>query len=325
MLFFVTKKKGIFDIHHENQFIPSIKRNEKRNGLTFEQALNTVLRQLEVEGCRERTLHDYKLIANYYMKQSNVIYLEDITEGTIRDWLMSMDVKNSTRLTRLKCFKAFLSRCYDNGWFSTKFWRNIKIRVDEPIKEGATDKDVDLLLSVLQYDNFLDVRNVCAVLLMYRCGLRIGTIARMEESCVDFEKMQLNLDGKILKNHKGLIVPINEQMAYLLKVLIKQNEIIRNEYKENNNLLFITIKGKATNNSITSNSIQRQLRKYTLEFGIKNINPHALRRGFAKNLYNKSNNILLVSKALGHADLSVTTKYLHTDLQDISDELKDYL
>lgn len=321
----MTKKKGIFDIHHENQFIPSIKRNEKRNGLTFEQALNTVLRQLEVEGCRERTLHDYKLIANYYMKQSNVIYLEDITEGTIRDWLMSMDVKNSTRLTRLKCFKAFLSRCYDNGWFSTKFWRNIKIRVDEPIKEGATDKDVDLLLSVLQYDNFLDVRNVCAVLLMYRCGLRIGTIARMEESCVDFEKMQLNLDGKILKNHKGLIVPINEQMAYLLKVLIKQNEIIRNEYKENNNLLFITIKGKATNNSITSNSIQRQLRKYTLEFGIKNINPHALRRGFAKNLYNKSNNILLVSKALGHADLSVTTKYLHTDLQDISDELKDYL
>lgn len=321
----MTKKKGIFDIHHENQFIPSIKRNEKRNGLTFEQALNTVLRQLEVEGCRERTLHDYKLIANYYMKQSNVIYLEDITEGTIRDWLMSMDVKNSTRLTRLKCFKAFLSRCYDNGWFSTKFWRNIKIRVDEPIKEGATDKDVDMLLSVLQYDNFLDVRNVCAVLLMYRCGLRIGTIARMEESCVDFEKMQLNLDGKILKNHKGLIVPINEQMAYLLKVLIKQNEIIRNEYKENNNLLFITIKGKATNNSITSNSIQRQLRKYTLEFGIKNINPHALRRGFAKNLYNKSNNILLVSKALGHADLSVTTKYLHTDLQDISDELKDYL
>lgn len=325
MLFFVTKKKGIFEIQHENQFIPSIKQNEKRNGLTVEQALKTVLRQLEVEGCRERTLHDYNLIVNYYIKQSNVIYLEDITESTVRNWLMSMDVKNSTRLTRLKCFKAFLSRCYDNGWFSNKWWRNIKIRVDEPIKEGATDKDVDMLLSVLQYNNFLDLRNICAVLLMYRCGLRIGTIARMEESCVDFEKMQLNLDGKLLKNHKGLIVPINEQMAYLLKVLIKQNEIIRNEYKENNNLLFITIKGRATNNSITSNSIQRQLRKYTLEYGIKNINPHALRRGFAKNLYNKSNNILLVSKALSHSDLSITTKYLHTDLQKISDELKDYL
>ena len=137
--------------------------------------------------------------------------------------------------------------------------------------------------------------------------------------------MQLKLDGQLMKNHKGLILPIDEQMAYLISVLIKQNEMIRNEYKEDNELLFITIKGTATNNSITSNSIQRQLRKYTLKYGIKNINPHALRRGFAKNLYDKSNNILLVSKALGHADLSVTTKYLHADLQGIADELKDYL
>lgn len=321
----MSKRKGIFDVKIDNSFVPSIKREKKRESITIEQALNTVLRQLEVEGCRERTLHDYNTIVNYFINQSKVIYLEDVNDNLIRDWLMSMNVKNSTRLTRLKCFKAFLARCYDNGWFQTKFWKNIKIRVDEPIKEGATDEDVNMLLSVLDYSNFLDLRNACAILLMYRCGLRIGTIARLKESNIDFQKMQLKLDGQLMKNHKGLILPIDEQMAYLISVLIKQNEMIRNEYKEDNELLFITIKGTATNNSITSNSIQRQLRKYTLKYGIKNINPHALRRGFAKNLYDKSNNILLVSKALGHADLSVTTKYLHADLQGIADELKDYL
>lgn len=69
---------------------------------------------------------------------------------------------------------------------------------------------------------------------MYRCGVRIGTIARMKESNVDFEKLQLNLDGELMKNHKGLILPIDEQMAYLLNILMKQNEMIRKEYKEEN-------------------------------------------------------------------------------------------
>ncbi|MGY3186782.1 tyrosine-type recombinase/integrase [Lysinibacillus sp. TE18511] len=197
--------------------------------------------------------------------------------------------------------------------------------MDTEIKEGATDEDVNLLLSVLDYTKFLDLRNATAILLMYRCGLRIGTIARMKEKHVDFVNQRLQLDGEVMKNHKGLILPLDEQLTYLLQVMIKQNRLIRDEYKERNDNLFITIKGKPTSNSITSNSIQKQLRKYTLKYGIKNMNPHALRRGFAKNLYAKSNDLLLVSKALGHNDLSVTTKYLHTELTDVSDKLRNYL
>lgn len=180
----MTKRKGIFDVTYEHPFMPFVQHQDKRVGLTIEQALNTVLRQMEVEGCRERTLFDYNVIVTNFMKQSKIMFIDDITDNSIRDWLMSMDVKNSTRLTRLKCLKAFLSRCYDNGWFKFKFWKNIKVRVDTPIKEGATDDDVNLILSLLDYNDFLDLRNAAAILIMYRCGLRIGTIARMKESHV---------------------------------------------------------------------------------------------------------------------------------------------
>lgn len=206
-----------------------------------------------------------------------------------------------------------------------KFWRSVNIKVDTEIKEGATDEDVNLLLSVLDYTKFLDLRNATAILLMYRCGLRIGTIARMKEKHVDFVNLRLQLDGEVMKNHKGLILPLDEQMSVLLQIMLKQNNLIRDEYKEVNDNLFIKIKGKPTTNSITSNSIQKQLRNYTVKYEIKNINPHALRRGFAKKLYTKSNDLLLVSKALGHNDLSVTTKYLHTELTDVSDKLRNYL
>ncbi|RHW33406.1 site-specific integrase [Lysinibacillus yapensis] len=321
----MTKKKGIFDIQIEQPLIQVRKRQEKRNEITIEQALWVILKQLEVSGCRERTLYDYSTIVHYFIRDTKVEYLIDITSDIIYSWLAQMNVKNTTKLTRLKCFKAFLGRCFDNGWFANKFWRSVNIKVDTEIKEGATDEDVNFLLSVLDYTKFIDLRNATAILLMYRCGLRIGTIARMREKHVDLIGRKLQLDGDVMKNHKGLILPLDEQTTYLLEVLIKQNRLIREEYKESNDNLFITVKGKPTTNAITSNSIQKQLRKYTLNYGINNINPHALRRGFAKNLYTKSNDLLLVSKALGHNDLSVTTKYLHTELTDIADKLKDYL
>lgn len=222
-----------------------------------------------------------------------------------------MNVKNTTKLTRLKCFKAFLGRCFDNGWLANKFWRSVNVKVDYEIKEGATDEDFNLLLSVLDYSKFIELRNAVAILLMYCCGSRIGTMARMKEKHVDLINQRLQLDGEVMKNHKVLILPIDEQMSYLLQVMIQQNRLIRDEYKEVNNNLFITIKGKPTSNLITSNLIQKQLRKYTLKYGINNINPHVLRRGNAKNLYEKSNDLLLVSKALSYGYIHAFYKNLY--------------
>lgn len=273
---------------------------------------------MEVGGSRERTIQDYKTIVYYFIRDTGIIYLQDITSESIYKWLDGMDVKNSTKLTRLKCFKAFLGRCLDNGWLSHKFWRNVNIKIDYVIKEGATDKDVQMLLSVLDYINFLDLRNGTAILLAYICGLRIGSISRMRNSHVDLEGRMLMLDGDVMKNRQGLILPLSDQLVYLLGILIKQNDIIRDKYKKDNDYVFITIKGNPTKDNLTSNSIQRQLRKYTVQYGINNITFHTLRRGFARNLYNKSNDILLVSKVLSHNDLSVTTKYLHAEMNDVS-------
>jgi len=321
----MTKKKGIFEVNINNPFLPTKQETKKRNDMKIETALSSVIRQMEVGGSRERTIHDYRTIVYYFIRDTGILYLQDITSDSIYKWLDGMSVKNTTKLTRLKCFKAFLGRCFDNGWLSHKFWRNVNIKVDYVIKEGATDKDVQMLMSVLDYTNFLDLRNGTAVLLAYTCGLRIGTISRMRESHIDLESKMLFLDGEVMKNRQGLILPLSDQLVYLLGILIKQNEIIRREYKKDNDYVFITIKGNPTKDNLTSNSIQRQLRKYTLQFGINNITFHALRRGFARNLYNKSNDILLVSKALSHNDLSVTTKYLHAEMNDVADKLKDYL
>lgn len=325
MFFVLTKRKGIFDTGFKDTIVQVDSQINKRTDITIQQANNVILRQLETGGCRERTLYDYDKIVSYFIRDTNIVYLADISNASIYKWLEGINVKNSTKLTRLKCFKAFLSRCHDNGWFNNRFWKPVNVKVDKKIKEGASDQDVNLALSLLDMTKFIDLRNATAILLMYRCGLRIGTIARMKESQIDFDTNKLLLSGEVMKNHQGLILPFNNQIRNFLEVLINQNKKIRKEYKEDNEYLFITIKGRFTSNSMTSNCIQKGLRKASVEYGLKNINPHALRRGFAKNLYTKSNDLLLVSKALGHNDLSVTTQYLHTELTDVADKMREYL
>jgi site-specific recombinase XerD len=224
-----------------------------------------------------------------------------------------MDVSKQTKLTRLKCLKAFLSRCFDNGWIERKFWRPINIKVENIVKEGAAERDIKVLLSVLDLSDFVQLRDATVTLLMFKTGLRINTIVHLENRHIDFENNLLRIDGSIVKNHDQLLLPFDNTLKRLLSVLIKQNDTIRKEYHQENSYVFITKQGSIIAMSQTHNSIQKRLNKYAKEYGLKNINLHVLRRGFAKNLLEKGASITDISKALGHSNLAVTSQYLHLD------------
>lgn len=120
-------------------------------------------------------------------------------------------------------------------------------------------------------------------------------------------------------------MPLDDLLEKLLRVLIKQNAVIRKGYGKKNSLLFITKYGDVISTSPTHNNIKKRLNKYAKAYGLKNINPHALRRGFAKSLLDKGANVAVISKALGHSDISITTKYLHLDVDEVVSSLRSYL
>ncbi|QWG36460.1 site-specific integrase [Bacillus mycoides] len=280
---------------------------------------------MKVSGYRSRTISDYILHVQRFQNVTHVKYVTDISADTIYRWLDNMNVGNQTKLTRLKCLKAFLSRCFDNRWIEMKFWKTINIKVDQKVKEGATEHEIEVLLSLLDLGNFVQLRDAVAVLLMFKTGIRVNTVIQLEERHIDFENNLLNLEGSIMKNHQQIKLPFDDLLAKLLQVLIKHNALIRDEYGKTNSLLFITKYGDVISTSPTHNNIQKRLNKYAKMYGLKNINPHALRRGFAKSLLDKGANVVVISKALGHSDISVTTKYLHLDVDEVANNLRSYL
>lgn len=321
----MTKRSGLFDVtlNLENLYEEK-KVTTASNSKRVKEAEEIIIKQMVIAGYRKRTISDYQYYIDNFLKVTKVEYLEEITQEKIYEWLDSMNVSNQTKLTRLKCLKAFLGRCFDNRWIESKFWKVISIKVDNKVKEGATDKEVNLLLSLLDLTDYIQLRDAVATLLMYRTGIRLKTLSELEECHIDFDSNLLLLDGEIMKNRQQLKLPIDNTLKNLLLVLIEQNQKIRQVYKKQNNLVFVTKRGDSVQNS-TTNAINRRLKKYSKQYGINNINPHALRRGFAKNLLDKGANITLISKALGHSNIEVTTKYLFLDTEEVANGLRDFL
>jgi len=296
-------------------------------GLPIDKAVEVVSRQMEISGNRERTIRDYRIHVRKFAKLTGLTYLHEINTEKIYEWLSKMDVGNQTKLTRLKCLKAFLSRCFDNGWIETKerYWKNIKVKVDKNVPKWTTEEDILLLLSVLDLNDFVQLRDATAALLMYKTGIRINTVVQLENKHIDFDNKLLRLDGAIMKNHDTLILPFDDTLHRLLSVLVKHNDVIRHVKRKQNNYVFITRFGNITSSGPTNNIISKRLTTYSKIYGVKNLNGHALRRGFARSLLDKGAHVFEISKALGHCNLAVTTQYLNIDKEEVAENLRKYL
>jgi len=342
----MSRKLGIFDVNVNNsliqlsnvsnQFLPQIQprpvlnypqsRQENVQNITIDSALKVISQQLALNGRRERTIKDYNYQFKKFATDTNVNYLHEITKEKLYECLSLMEnVSPVSKLNRIKTIKAVLGRCFDNGWYYTNFWKTIQIKVDKKVKNGANENDLNVLLTLLDTSNFIGLRDTVAILVLYRCGIRSNTLGLLEEKHIDFNTNTLVLSGEIMKNHNLLKLPIDDQMADLLKHLIKQNEIIRKHYKQINSYVFLTSTGKTINGKSPSNSISKQLYKYAKKYGLENISSHAIRRSYAKSLLERGASVAIISKALGHSNLEVTSQYLDISTEEVSDTLRSYL
>jgi len=320
------RKRGIFSVGANEIEISKQTENIKKDSITIPKALTTIYQQMRIAGNRERTIDSYNYIFNQFVQFNKLVYVEDINADSVYNYLDSLEVAQQTKLIRLKSIKAVLGKFHNNGWLKEKFWSYIQIKIDKEVKKSAKANDVDILLSLLDKNTFIGFRDTVAILTLYRTGIRIRTLGELTERHIDFENLYLNMDGTILKNHKFLRLPIDKELANLLKVLIEQNNQIRDYYKVQNKNIFITQNGLPINDSKSSNNaISKQLHKYSIKYELPNINAHALRRGYATQLLNKGANIALISKALGHSDLGVTTQYLDLDVDQVATDLREFL
>ena len=295
--------------------------------ISIEQAMKILNQQWKLSGLRSRTIQTYNYNFNRFVEVTKVEYLSQINSQKIYDFLASLgDVKDSSLNGVLKQIKAVLSKCHDNGWYESRFWKNVKIKVNKTVKEAATEQEITLLLSLLDKSTYSGMRDSIAIILLVKTGIRIKTLGELREGNIDFDNQLLKLQGDIMKSHKPLFLPLSNDMCTLLKELITVNEKLRREHKQKNDYIFLSNTGVPISNTVSSsNLIAKNLWVYSKKWGLKNVNAHSLRRLFAQNLVNHGADINLVSHALAHSDLTTTSIYLGLNPNTVAKNLRDYI
>lgn len=160
-------------------------------------------------------------------------------------------------------------------------------------------------------------------------GLRKSEIIHLRVDDIDFKKnneihirkhKEDNENGqkkwRPKSRHSIRSIPMNEEQANTLKKWIENRPdnvphpyVIWNPHKKAKNHLGI----------VTEETFRRWCKKADPE-----LTPHDLRRSYATHLYYATkNDVKAVQKALGHANIAVTSEYLRLGKQEYMDKIRD--
>lgn len=164
-------------------------------------------------------------------------------------------------------------------------------------------------------------RNYCMMKLMLDCGLRVSETIDLKLEDIDNLRNQIEINDS--KGAKDRMVWISqENLDELIEWIDRRAELIEEGKisKPKEKWVFLTFKGT----QIKTSYMRRVVKKYAKESGIekwKDVSPHTLRHTFATDLYDKTDNIRKVQKALGHSNVSTTQIYTHISDKDLKNDM----
>lgn len=291
--------------------------------LSIKKAWETIQGDMEIGGLSDRTIADYHFHLFKMCKVNNYESIDEITRDGLITYIKGKnDIKEVTQSNRIKAIKPVLNRMHDRGWIQKNFWKDLRVKVKDVVKEGASQEEVFTLLSLLDLTNYSEFRDACAVLLMWETGVRVGTVGRLTTSMIDYDNNLIHFEGKTMKNYKTLSLPISNELANMLQYLTDRTTSMLKELDKESDLVFVTQHGNSVRNTTNNNTISKRLSMYARRFNLKHISPHDIRRGFGKRLYKEGVKLPIISRALNHSSLDVTTKYLHIENEEVIDELR---
>ena len=144
-------------------------------------------------------------------------------------------------------------------------------------------------------------RDMALIITMLGTGIRVSECVGISLSDIDWKNMSIHITRK---GQKEQIVYFNNDVADALQDYVS-NE--RKPLNSKDDALFLSLKGTR----ITPRSVERLVKKYAESVGMnKKITPHKLRSSYGTQLYEATQDPMLVKDALGHANLGTVQKYV---------------
>ena len=248
---------------------------------------------LQLAGYSPKTQKGYldavRNLAKHYMRSPDLLSEEDIR----RFFLHLINVRKAARSTvtiHLAGIKFFYVKTLGREWPVFDIVR------PQPTKKLPAVLSREEVRAILQRIRKPMVKMVMTVI--YACGLRNAEGVKLRIDDIDISRKLLWV--RCGKGWKDRAVPLADHVA---KLLLKHYQ----NHDNRDGWLFPCKDGH-----IATDLVQRAFKQALRETGIKkDATPHTLRHSFATHLLENGEDVTILQKILGHADISTTKIYLH--------------
>lgn len=263
----------------------------------------------------DRTIYDYQETFKQFIKMSKAKTInetEQIKSDLINFFAKLSDKAPATYNRPYSNLNAFFNWCITENIIDKNYLTDTRLK---KIKDEGNIRNIDepiikKLLDVMDLKTYAGFRDYCIILLTLDTGIRPNEAFNLLISDIDFLGKTLTIRKEVSKTRRSRILPLSRQTLSVINKLIsfKPNEWTRN-------YLFLTVDGETMNSHMWA----KRLYKYSQKIGHK-ITPYDLRHTFAIMFLRNGGNVFALQHEMGHADLTMTKRYINLALSDVKSQ-----
>ena len=290
-----------------NELLNNNKQTNKRIKLV--DAFTNLLNYVEVN-CRPDTISFYKAYfkrSTAFFDKYSIIYLDELNMQNTAKIIADLKLKSlsNTSINKyIMLFKYIVKYNYEIGYLDKNILLGLKkLKNDEletPIIPDSVIKQVFKYLETLDCRLMSNLRLNVIVRLLHDTGMRSNELYNLKVMDIDLNANKIRLT--FTKSGKPRLVYFTDQTKAYIVNYLKWNKLEYSAY-------FLVI----NNHRFSLRGIGKALTNIQTKLNLKcSISPHKWRHTLASNLLKNGMNLKSVQKILGHYNICITSKYLHT-------------
>ena len=286
--------------------------------MLLEDAIEEFLLELDIKGASKETIRSYtnalKVFKEYMCDNKNLDNIKAIHIKGFAKFNKERGLKQKTQNGYISAIRALYTYLVEEDIVSKNLGFSVKLvnANDKKEIEVFTKEEIKKLV---QYQRSFNEK--VSPFLVVRDNLIINFL--LETGCRNHELTNLKYDNiqegyiffKVTKNSKPRVVPISKKLKKLMMRYerMKEEHFRKNKTEDNmDEYYFLSRSGNKLHTVNVGQVVKRACKD--LDIAMNKSYPHNFRHTFAVNMLKNTKDVYLVSKLLGHCNVSITEDYL---------------
>lgn len=289
-----------------------VKNFKNSHPVDMPQLLEEFLLVRQADGLAPRTLEDYRWHVGMFIRfmSANTPVTYDAIRRALLQYL-SQPSSPRYRNIKLQYLRAFFNWCVREGYLPANPTEGIK-KAKEDIS-NVRHVPLEALKKLLEQPDkktYAGLRDYCLMLVQIDTGARPSELLQLKPSDLNLDAREIYIRSNVAKTRIGRTLVLSPFTAQALMRFLK----IRPQWWSDDIPLFASENGK----EMSAQRWSRIVKRYCEKAGVK-VTPYGLRHSFAIEFLKAGGDPFSLQRMLGHADLTMTRRYIRLSQDDIKE------